>query len=597
MGKIARMSPHLANMIAAGEVVERPSSVVKELVENAIDAGATMIQVFLQEGGLSQIKIVDNGEGMDKEDVLLAFLPHATSKIKTEYDLFRISSLGFRGEAIASIAAVSTMQIISSQNGQEGYQVTYRAGIKQNEGVTHANKGTTVMVDGLFFNTPARLKYLKPAKSELASISYFMDRIALAHPEIRFQLVNDQRTYLATTASMSYPNLIGEIYGLEAAKNIVEKSYVSDGYEAHLVLVKPQIYRSNKLEMTFIVNGRYVKNYAIQNAIVEGYSTLLPIGKYPICVLYLTIDPMLVDVNVHPSKTEIKLSTEDSICEKLVEEIKEAFESTSLIPNRTFSPEPPKPTYQKTTIFEMPQMIFKEEPKAYESQEKPTPTITPVTEEKTIDIEKNEPVPVKEEKTEQKSRLPYLEYAGQVFGTYLIFQNSEGLYLLDQHAAAERINYEKYYEILGRNNQPTTELLLPLMISFTKSEAMFVESHLAAYQKIGFVLEPMAHQDFIVRQIPLWAKLDEAEDLVQQVLTMLTQKQTVETISFRDAIAKQISCKASIKANHALNRDEIDSLMDQLKNCQNPFTCPHGRPTFIRFSITEIEKMFERIQK
>ena len=268
MAKIVKMSPHLANMIAAGEVVERPSSVVKELVENAIDANASEIKVYLVDGGLTEIKIVDNGDGMDSEDVKMSFLPHATSKIKTEYDLFRILSLGFRGEAIASIASVSNMQIISSLDGITGYQVTYKAGIKQNEGVFHHNKGTTVIVKNLFFNTPARLKYLKPAKNELASISYFIDRISLAHPGIRFTLINDDKVCLSTTGSNKSSSLIGEIYGLDAAKNILETSYVDDGYHAKLVLIKPSIYRSNKLEMTLIVNGRYVKNYDIKTLLL-----------------------------------------------------------------------------------------------------------------------------------------------------------------------------------------------------------------------------------------------------------------------------------------------------------------------------------------
>ena len=255
MGKIAKMTPKLANMIAAGEVVEKPSSVVKELVENSIDANAKHIRIYLLDGGLKEIKIVDDGEGMDEEDVRLAFLPHATSKIKSEYDLTRILSLGFRGEAIASIAAVSKMQILSSQDGVGGYQVTYQAGSLIANGKASANKGTTVIVKNLFFNTPARLKYLKSAKSELASITYLMDRMAIAHPSIRFTVVNDNKTYLSTTASNKAEALMGEIYGLEVAKSLIETRFCMDGVLGRILLVKPEIYRANKLEITLIVNG------------------------------------------------------------------------------------------------------------------------------------------------------------------------------------------------------------------------------------------------------------------------------------------------------------------------------------------------------
>lgn len=595
MGKITKMSPHLANMIAAGEVVEKPSSVVKELVENAIDAKAKNIRIFLQEGGLKEIKVVDDGEGMDEEDVRLAFLPHATSKIKTEYDLSRILSLGFRGEAIASIAAVSKMQILSSRDGKGGYQVTYQAGSMLSSGPIPSNKGTTVTVENLFFNTPARLKYLKPAKNELASITYLMDRIALAHPEIRFMLINDNKTYLSTTASNQISSLMGEIYGLEVAKSLLQESFITDGVEAKLVLVKPEIYRANKLEITLFVNGRYVKNYNITNAIVEGFRTYLPIGKYPVVVLYLEIDPTLVDVNVHPSKTEVKISNEEQIILKLTEAIKKALESTILIPTRQVYTKDNNVGYEKVNIFELPRTKVQEE-----KIETPADSSIPVEKEEPRFILKEESTPYKTSakalESEEHKKLPNFEYVGQIFGTYLIFQNEEGMYLMDQHAAAERINYEKNYELLGNENQPTQELLVPILLNFTKSEALFIEDHLLEFGKIGFLLEPMSNQDYVLRQVPLWAKLDNAAEMIRKIFALLIENKKVDVITFRDSIAKQISCKGSIKANHALSRVEIDSLLEQLNQCKNPYTCPHGRPTIIKFSSTDLEKMFERIQ-
>ena len=583
MGKIAKMTPKLANMIAAGEVVEKPSSVVKELVENSIDANAKHIRIYLLDGGLKEIKIVDDGEGMDEEDVRLAFLPHATSKIKSEYDLTRILSLGFRGEAIASIAAVSKMQILSSQDGVGGYQVTYQAGSLIANGKASANKGTTVIVKNLFFNTPARLKYLKSAKSELASITYLMDRMAIAHPSIRFTVVNDNKTYLSTTASNKAEALMGEIYGLEVAKSLIETRFCMDGVLGRILLVKPEIYRANKLEITLIVNGRYVKNYAITNAIIAGYSTYIPIGKYPIAVLYLEIDPIQIDVNIHPAKTEIKISNQEEILKIVIDTISKALKQASLIPTRSIPVQNNTMGYRQETIFALPRTRISSEPKLSEEA-------APYAREELGAVEEEANPKVIEQ------RLPQMEYVGQAFGTYLLFQNEKGLYLMDQHAAAERINYEKYYELLGNPQQPTSELLFPLSYTFTRSEALYLEEHIEDLRKLGFGVEPMGNEDFALRRVPLWAKLENAEDILYQILKLFIENKKIDVIAFRDKIAKQISCKGSIKANHALNRIEIDALYEQLSLCKNPFTCPHGRPTIIHFTIAELERMFERIQ-
>lgn len=592
MGKIEKMSTSLANLIAAGEVVERPSSVVKELVENSIDANSKSITIYLKNGGLDYINIVDDGDGMDEDDVLMAFIPHATSKIKNEYDLLRILTLGFRGEAIASIASVSTMTITSSVDGVKGYSCTYKAGSKIESEVTHSNKGTSVIVKGLFFNTPARLKYMKSAKNELASIMFYIDRISMSKPSLRFSVYHDDKLIFQTTGSNSYKTLIGEIYGVEAAKNVIESSYIADGYKTHLVLVKPSIYRSNKLEITMICNGRYVKNYNITNAVVDGFHTYLPIGKYPIVILYFDIDPLLVDVNVHPTKTEIKISNEEELCMRLKDEIIKALMSTTHIPEREINK---KESYLKQTIFD----------NIYSLNENTTEYISNDKEEKTVI--NNEKIKTYmenklfETKIEQipkpiESHFPHMEYVGTIFGTYLIFQGIYSIYLVDQHAAQERYNYEKYYELLGNPNQPTTELLIPISIHFTKEEALYIDSNIDEFSKIGFRLESLGNNDYVIREIPLWAKLDEVDSLVYEILSLLINNKKIDIIHFRDNIAKQISCKASIKANHQLSRIEIDSLMKNLDTCKNPFTCPHGRPTIIELSQKDLEKMFERIQ-
>ncbi len=592
MGKIEKMSTSLANLIAAGEVVERPSSVVKELVENSIDANSKSITIYLKNGGLDYINIVDDGDGMDEDDVLMAFIPHATSKIKNEYDLLRILTLGFRGEAIASIASVSTMTITSSVDGVKGYSCTYKAGSKIESEVTHSNKGTSVIVKGLFFNTPARLKYMKSAKNELASIMFYIDRISMSKPSLRFSVYHDDKLIFQTTGSNSYKTLIGEIYGVEAAKNVIESSYIADGYKTHLVLVKPSIYRSNKLEITMICNGRYVKNYNITNAVVDGFHTYLPIGKYPIVILYFDIDPLLVDVNVHPTKTEIKISNEEELCRRLKDEIIKALMSTTHIPEREINK---KESYLKQTIFD----------NIYSLNENPTEYISNDKEEKTVITNKKIKTSIENKLIETKieeipkpieSHFPHMEYVGTIFGTYLIFQGIYSIYLVDQHAAQERYNYEKYYELLGNPNQPTTELLIPISIHFTKEEALYIDSNIDEFLKIGFRLESLGNNDYVIREIPLWAKLDEVDSLVYEILSLLINNKKIDIIHFRDNIAKQISCKASIKANHQLSRIEIDSLMKNLDTCKNPFTCPHGRPTIIELSQKDLEKMFERIQ-
>ena len=602
MGKILKMSPHLANMIAAGEVVERPSSVVKELVENAIDAKASDIKIYLKNGGLEEIRISDDGEGMDKDDVLMAFMPHATSKIKNEYDLFRILTLGFRGEAIASIAAVSEMNITSSQNGIEGYSVTYKAGMKKEEGITHSNKGTTVTVKGLFFNTPARLKYMRSGKKELSSILYFIDRIAMAHPDLRFTVLSDDKIVFQTSGSDNPKTLIAELYGMDAARCVTETSFTRDGYKAHFVVVKPQIYRSTKLEITIICNGRFVKNYNMTEATISAFSTYLPIGKYPIVILYFELDPLLVDVNVHPNKTEVKIANEEDICNAIKEEIGKLLYEKPQIPTRNINI---NEGYQKKTIFDSNDSLGDTDIRDSFTQ---IPLVKRVIDSKPIapsmeaalkeePIPYNEPIVKEEEKIETKiERLPHMEYVGSIFGTYLIFQNSSGMYLMDQHAAAERINYEKYYEILGKP-QPTQELLIPISVSFTKSEAIFVENNLDEFKKIGFTLEAIGELDYSIRMVPLWAKIDHLEDIIYDILSKMIEGNKVDVIYFRDHIAKMIACKASIKANHQISRDEVDYLLAHLSECKNPYTCPHGRPTIIHFSVNELEEMFERIQK
>ena len=595
MSQIIKMSPHLANMIAAGEVVERPSSVIKELVENSIDAGAKKIDIYLQNGGIDLMKVIDDGSGMDKDDVLMSFMPHATSKIKNEFDLSRINTLGFRGEAIASIASVSKMTITSSTNGIEGFFATYEAGSLKASGVINSNKGTTVEVKNLFYNTPARLKYLKSEKTELSSIMFYINRLALAHIDIRFNVISDNKKIFSTSGSNNYQNLIGEVYGLDAAKNVITRDFVRDGYNAKLVVIKPQIYRSNKLEISLMINGRYVKNYNVTNAICAGFSTYLPINKYPICIVYIDLDPTLVDVNIHPRKTEVKLSNEEEISHSLTKEINECLKEATHIPTRTLNKEQ---AYVKPSILEsIPKYV--EEPVFVYNSKKEEEAITKIVND-SFELKEEKEEIINEPKIEEpivNKKIPYMEYVGAVFGTYLIFQNSDGMYLMDQHAAAERINHEKFYKELSKPYQPKTMLLVPIVITFSLSEAIYVAENINQFEQIGFSLDRIGETDFALREVPLWAKFDELENIIYDIIALMIENRKIDIMSFRDPICKMISCKASIKANHRINLNEVNALIDGLNKCDNPYTCPHGRPTIIKFSKDDLEKKFERIQK
>lgn len=604
MAKIKLMDEKTYSLIAAGEVVERPASVVKELVENSIDANCKSIKIYLKNSGIEEIVIIDDGEGMDKDDVLSSFLPHATSKIRNSLDLNRINTLGFRGEAISSISLVSIMTITSSTDGINGYFATYRFGNLIDQGSASFNKGTKVVVQKLFINTPARLRYLASEKKELSSIIYIVTKLSLANPDIKFELYNDEKLIYNTNGSDKISDLIAQNYGLSAARNILSTKINKDGYHLDLYLIKPEFYRSSKTEVTTIVNNRFIKNYQLVNSFIDAFKTYLPISKYPIGIIYLTIDPLLIDVNVHPAKTEIKISIEDDIKSVVYNETKNLLESTFHIPTRTITQ---NEKFIKSSIFDLNDAdeIFKdnkailhekEENISIEEKTKEDlykPTINIISENA---IEKIEPKEIPEIKIEPNKKIPYMEYVGTVFATYLIFQNEDGMYLIDQHAAHERINYEKFKKLLSNETQPTTELLVPIIIPFSKSEAIYVSENLDKFSNIGFRLEEIDDNSFILREIPLWAKLDDLNKIVYDILSLLIEKNDINIFKYRDEIAKQISCKSSIKANDYISRGEIEQLINKLNQCENPYTCPHGRPTIIRFTKDELEKMFERIQ-
>lgn len=615
MSNIKLLDENLRNLIAAGEVVERPSNVVKELIENSIDASATSIEVSLIEGGIKSIKIMDNGKGMSKDDLDICYLPHTTSKISTKYDLFRINTLGFRGEAISSICAVSKMQIISN-DGSDGYKIFINAGKKISLEKFPKNIGTTFIVENLFYNTPARLKYLSSPTSELASITFLVSKLALSNPNIAFRLLNNKHEIINTSGLGDIHRLFGEIYGYNVAKNLKSLSITREAYSFDLVFVSPTITRSNKHEITIVCNNRYITNRKITNKIIEGYGTTIFKGRYPIVIVKITVDPLFLDVNVHPKKTEIKISNEAEIASDICDVIKSNIKSLNNVANVLEPLEPVQSVKTRDaiktssqdykTIFDVNYKpdeevdvkdSFMEEPKSYVSTDvsDSTPlfeTKTNTLTEKSYQEEAEDSFSTKEEKEDNK--FPILSYIGIYDKTYIICSSHDGLYLVDQHAAEERVNYEKIYDILSKNIHESTELLIPLNITFTAREVLYIDMHIIDFQKIGITLESSGRNSYFLRSVPLWMS-NNYEDNIRSILDIFISNQSFEVMKFRDSIAKQISCKASIKAHDGISKEEALGLIKNLAKCKNPYNCPHGRPVMIKFNNYDLEKMFKRV--
>ncbi|MCR5787252.1 MAG: DNA mismatch repair endonuclease MutL [Acholeplasmatales bacterium] len=616
MSKIVQLDEHLANMIAAGEVVEKPSSVVKELVENSIDAGATSITINLLESGTKLIEIIDNGCGMSKEDAKMCFSRHATSKIKSQYDLFRIGTLGFRGEAIPSIASVSKFSLYTC-DGIDSTNINYNAGKLISIEPCAMNKGTKIDVENLFFNVPARLKYLKSLKSELASISYLISKFILANPALSFKLTNDNKVIYQTNGTNDIIEVFGEIYGLNVARNLVTNSFKSMGYDVELVCAKNMISRSNKLDITTIVNGRFVKSNVINDAVCRAYKTLIPEGRYPICLIRVNIDPLLIDVNVHPSKMTIKIANEQEMGSLIEQHIKESIVVENLIPDAVDTE-----GYKKPVLLDanncVNEELFKDDVSSnaneiknvleqevgirdYTYRDTKALFSNTILEEEATEFKLSSlPKEIKKEDNIPSSmkynneRIPALNYVGQIHGTYLLFESKDGMYIMDQHAAAERINYEYYYNILANPSGERTSLLVPVNVDLTQEEMIKISDMMDQFASLGIILTQSGESSYFIREIPVWLKLDDASNLIHSMISDFVENFKENIIKYRDNISKQIACKKSIKANHVISAIEVEKLVENLRKCNNPFTCPHGRPTIIRYSKSDLEKMFMR---
>ncbi|MGI2327156.1 DNA mismatch repair endonuclease MutL [Planococcus sp. YIM B11945] len=606
MGQIRLMEENLSNKIAAGEVVERPTSVVKELVENAIDAGSTAIEVLLLEAGLTSIQIIDNGAGMDNDDALLSFSRHATSKIANEHDLFRIRTLGFRGEALASIASVSKVTLHTS-NGESGTFVRLEGGRLVEHRAGSLRKGTDIKIEQLFFNTPARLKYLKTLQTELGHSIDLLNRLALSYPEISFKLTHDGKTVLQTAGSGEMKRVLADIYGVAIAKKMISFEGNSHDYKVSGFASLPEITRANKNYISLFVNGRWVKHYAIANTVHQAYHTFLPLERQPIVVMNIEGDPYLTDVNVHPAKQQIRLSKEKELMELIHSTIRQTISSAVRAPII----EKPKPQKQvpskqldiwKTsyTVQEPAAPIASPTPQATEMRDEQI--VEPIYEPEVFPEEQ----PVKEvneeelvelaESPDESPQFPELEVVGQIHGTYIVAQSTDGFYLVDQHAAQERIKYEFFREKVGQVDVAERQaLLLPLTFHYSRDEALRLKENLSVLHESGVFLEEFGETSFIVREHPTWFPAGFEQEVVEDLIEQILNERKVDVKKLREDAAIMMSCKRSIKANHFLQKHEMERLLADLKMAEQPFTCPHGRPVIIHFKTYDVEKMFKRV--
>lgn len=577
MASIKVMNDLLANKIAAGEVVERCSSVVKELVENSIDAKADEIKIDLIESGTVSITVTDNGIGMDEIDAKTAFQRHATSKLITEEDLYRINTLGFRGEALPSIASVSKITLITSK-GDVGTKVQINGGKIEEVSKTDARKGTSISVNNLFYNTPARLKHLSSLQAELSSISDYIDKIALSHPHIRFILTNNNSAILNTDGKGDLLKTISSIYGINVARNMIRIEAEDRDFKVEGYISKPDINRTTKNAMITIVNGRVVKNASINRIINDSYHTYKPDNRYPIVVLNIETDPSQIDVNIHPTKMDIKFSKLEELQNLISKLIKEKLNVRTFIPKIEENPIITNFNFDVKEEIKKEIIIPKEEPKLIKQQ-------------LFINEEKIE----YEVKKEEENRYPDMTYVGIVHGTYIIMQNEIGMYVIDQHAAKERINYEKFKEKLGNPSKDTIPMIFPLTLEFTPTEYIKLKEKQEVLSNIGLEIEEFGINSVIVKSHPAWLPKQFENQYINKIIdVVLNYDEPFDLVKFNEKMAINLSCKMAIKANQYISEEEAISLIKDLQKCAQPFNCPHGRPTTLVYETKELERLFKR---
>lgn len=604
MAKISVMDSHLANMIAAGEVIERPSSVIKELVENSIDAGSKHIEVRIYEAGRKKIIVKDDGSGMDKEDAVVAFKRHASSKLKSERDLFRIKTMGFRGEALPSISSVSKVTMITSDGSVSGTKVV----IENDNMIVEdcaARKGTTFIIEELFYNTPVRLKFLKTDVTENANSLEVMQRLALSRCDIAFDFYIDDKLSFSTTGRGDLLEVIARIYSNEVARKMKKVHIEEFDYQIEGYIGLPEIAKSTRYYMITILNERNVYLPKAQKAIIEAYGDFIFNTKYPFVVLKINVEHSLVDVNVHPSKKEVRLSNEDRMCDGINKMIKSSLiqlkpiasvPSFSKIDNVNTS-DSPISSSQKESIS----LLLEDDSMDLKEAEIIRPTSENKVEEIPLDfssfdeeVSKNVETTIEEKIEEKRYQKPNLIPIGQIHNTYIICQGDNGMYIVDQHAANERINYEKFDRELNKNIN-VVEPLIPYVINLNPSDIMkLTENKFDLLKSIGIECELFGANALRVFKLPAFMKEIDEGVYLEELITQVLLKDKIDISILRKHVIATMACKASIKANDRLSLVEMNDLLNDLFMCENPTTCPHGRPTIIHFSKYDIEKMFKR---
>ena len=584
MSKIRVMSENLANKIAAGEVVEKCASVLKELVENSIDAGSTNIKVILKNGGLNEITVIDNGIGMDPDDAKLAFYRHATSKIYKDDDLYFIETLGFRGEALASIASVSEV-VLNTCDGFVGTKVHIKGGELLSVSDAPLRTGTEIHITNLFYNTPARLKYLKSEVTELNNCTQFIEKLALSKPEIAFSLSNNDRLVVKTSGSNNLLKTIHEIYGLNVSSNMLELKCSSDDFLVTGYISKPSILKKNRNHFNTFVNGRIIKNVEINRAINDAYNTYKHEGFYPIVVINIFTDPTLVDVNIHPTKQDIKMSKMEVLTDLIYKEIKKVLYNNMLIPDAVIDE-------VKKNVKDDDSFISLNE--VYSTNNDIEDNEIVVNEEiiqTSMDFGKKEDIIVNEE-----FKSLNLYPVGQVHGTYIIAENEDGMFILDQHAAHERVNYEMITKMFKEENVSIIDMLVPMKFELSTSDYIAFMDKKSVLVELGFKIEEFGINTVIIKSHPTWLKSNyEGDNLKYIVDLVIDSSKNFNKDRFLDSLAKMVSCKMSVKANEHLSKMEMEKLLKDLVKCDNPYNCCHGRPSIMKFSNYELEKMFRRV--
>lgn len=585
MSKIQVMNEDLANKIAAGEVVERCLNVVKELVENSIDAKSSKIRVALKDSGILEITVADDGVGMDDDDAALAFSRHATSKLKSLNDLFHIASLGFRGEALPSIASVSKVELRTSTNDVGTYLYLEGGQLIKKERYP-LEKGTTITVKNLFYNTPVRLKYLKSLSTELSLIIDYMNKMALSYPNIKFILENNDKELLNTTGDGNLLKVIYAVYGIDVAKKMIEINGENDDYVISGYVSYPEAAKTSRNVMTTLVNGRVIKNQALNRAILDTYHTYIPKDKYPVIVINISVDPILVDINIHPQKMDIKFSKLDELLSLVTSLIEKKLKEILLIPHASVR--------NIETIYEVEDALPLEKPKSIFDDDNDI-KIEKEVEEVSFDFQADSEVITNDEVPKEEYRIKKMHPLGIIHKTFIVAENEEGMYLIDQHAIAERINYEKFMKELSKENKDTTDLLVPIKLEYPKDEFLKIKEYLDVLKSIGVYLEEFGDHTFLVRRHPTFIYKGREKDSIEKIISILLEKGTFSKEKFIEKTATTLACRLSIKANDYISLEEADYLLETIRTCENPFTCPHGRPTIIAYSNYELEKMFKRV--